>query len=100
MTDEHRARLHRISMAGVDLKFVYEWLGRSMALFTARLWSTRPDERERFVAEHRAARARAEGAAQAIEDEARQVTGGFSEDGPDKWSVDLDRENHERNKEK
>ena len=98
MTDEQRARIHRISMAGVDLGLVYAGLGRSMALFTSRFLTSRPDECERFLAHHRATRERADAQAAAIEDEVREANRGVSEDGPDKWSVDIDRLNYERNK--
>lgn len=61
-----------------------------MGLFTARFFASRPDECERFLTEHRDARARAEDAAAAIEDEIREANRGVSNDGPDKWSADLD----------
>jgi hypothetical protein len=96
MDDEERARYHRITGAGCDLRYTLVGLGRSMELFTSRYLSTRPDECERFLAEHRAARALAELAAQAIEDEVREANRGATSDGPDKWTADLDRINHER----
>jgi hypothetical protein len=85
MTDEQRARIHRVSMRGGDIRRVYEWLGRSLDLFTSRFHLSRPDECERFLAEHRDARARAEDAAQAIEDEIREANRGVPNDGPDQW---------------
>ena len=92
MTDEERARYHRITGAGVDLRFVLVGLGRGMELFTARHHTTRPDECERFLGEWADAFAAAGAAAQAITDEVREANRGVSNDGPDKWTVDLDKQ--------
>ena len=75
-------QIHRVSVAGVDLGFVYQSLGRGMVVFTNRWHETRPDECRRFLAEHAAARARAELAAQAIDDAIREATRGVPKTAP------------------
>ena len=92
MTDgEREIAISRLGMECIDLGCVYRDLGRALGAFGARLHSTRPDECERFLARFRATAARADARAAKIEDEIREANRGLPSDGPDKWTVDLDK---------
>ncbi len=100
MTDEQRARIHRISGDLCDLGAAYVALGRGLASFGPRWFLARPDECERLIERWRATRERADAQAAKVADEIRAANRGIPNDGPDRWTVDLDRINRERNKEK
>lgn len=94
MTSEERnSALAALGMDCIDLGAVYRSLGRAVAAFGTRLGLARPDACEAFFEEWRDQRARADAELERIEQETFDANAGVTNDGPDRWSADLDRLN-------
>lgn len=94
MTDEDRKRAFSVlGMDCISLGKIYRSLGGAMAAFGTRLGLTRPDACEAFFEEWRDQRARADAELDRIEQETFDANIGVTNDGPDRWSADLDRLN-------
>ena len=92
MTDEERHRiLSRVEMDSVDLRIAYHAIGDAWGLFVDRVRGTRPDECEAFVDRWRAQRDRADAEASRLAEEIFEANVGITNDGPDRWTADLDK---------
>jgi hypothetical protein len=101
VTDEERdRRLSAVEMDIVHLRIAYRALGDAWGLFGDRLRGTRPDECEAFYDRWRELRRRADSEAERLAEEIFEANVGITNDGPDRWTRDLDRMNHDGNKEK
>ncbi len=99
MTSEERdRRLSVIEMDSVDLRIAYRALGDSLGAFVGRVHLYRPDASEAFFERWRAQRDRADAEAARLEEAIFEANAGITNDGPDRWSAELDAYNYERTK--
>lgn len=94
MTDEDRRRaLSELGMDAIELGNIYRALGRAVSAFGTRIELARPDACEAFFERWRDQRARADAELDRIEQETFDANVGVTNDGPDRWTADLDRLN-------
>lgn len=83
-------------MDSVDLRIAYRALGDAWGLFANGVRGTRPDACEAFWDRWREQRKRADDEAERLAEEIFEVNVGITNDGPDRWSAELDRLAYER----
>jgi hypothetical protein len=96
--EERERRFSSIEMDANDLRLAYRALGDSIGRFIGSIRSYRPDAFEAFWDRWREQRRRCDAEAERMAEEIFEANVGVTNDGPDRWSVELDIYNHERNK--
>lgn len=99
MTDEERHRiLSGVEMDSINLVIALRRIADAWDAFISRVRGTRPSECEEFIERWEALCERASAEAQRLADAIFEANVGITNDGPDRWTADLDRLHYERTK--
>src|SRR5579863_6093761 len=91
MTNEERdRRLSAIEMDSVDLGVAHRALGNAFSRFVGGVRGLRPDSVEEFFERWRKQRSRTDAEASRIEEEVFEANVGITNDGPDRWTAEID----------
>lgn len=92
-SDERDRRLSAAEMDLVDLRAAYRHIADAVGRFGFGLRGARPDSCEAFAERFEAQKARADAEWERVRDEIFEANVGVTNDGPDRWSADLDKLN-------